>query len=53
MPYLIGNVRFEKALCDLGANVSLMSLSVCKRLEDELKATTTSIQFAEGSSNTQ
>ncbi|RDX61971.1 hypothetical protein CR513_59751, partial [Mucuna pruriens] len=31
--YLIKNTRFDKALCDLKANVSLMSISTCKRLD--------------------
>ena len=28
IPYTIGNSIFEKALCDLGASINLMSLSI-------------------------
>ncbi|XP_013632910.1 PREDICTED: uncharacterized protein LOC106338494 [Brassica oleracea var. oleracea] len=32
LPCAIGQLAFEKCLCDLGASVSLMSLSIAKRL---------------------
>ena len=32
IPYTIGNSKMGKALCDSGANVNLMPLSVIKRL---------------------
>ncbi|KAJ9180959.1 hypothetical protein P3X46_009139 [Hevea brasiliensis] len=39
-----------KALCDLGASVSLMPLSICKKLEiGKLKPTTISLQLADRS----
>ncbi|XP_073223475.1 uncharacterized protein [Cicer arietinum] len=43
-------MSFERALCDLGASVSLMHLSVCKKLDvGELKPTNISIQLADRS----
>ncbi|XP_050908939.1 uncharacterized protein LOC127122684 [Lathyrus oleraceus] len=33
IPYQIGTMDFERALCDLGASVSLMHLYVCKKLD--------------------
>ncbi|XP_057990625.1 uncharacterized protein LOC131173001 [Hevea brasiliensis] len=48
--FLIGNMNIDKALCDLGASVSLMSLSVCQKLEvGELKPTTISLQLVDRS----
>jgi hypothetical protein len=32
IPCVIGSENIEKAMCDLGASVSLMSLSLCERL---------------------
>jgi len=32
IPCVIGSETIEKAMCDLGASVSLMSLSLCERL---------------------
>ncbi|XP_016199801.1 uncharacterized protein LOC107640816 [Arachis ipaensis] len=32
IPYTIGTITFEKALCDLGSSINLMPLSVMKRL---------------------
>ena len=32
IPYKIGNSIFERALCDLGASIKLMLLSIFKRL---------------------
>jgi len=44
----IGDMPIERALCDLGASVSLMSLSLCKKVKLlYLKPATTSIQFAD------
>ena len=33
IPYLIGNVSIDCALCDLGSSVSLTPLSMCEKLE--------------------
>ena len=33
IPCAIGNVVFERALCDLGASINLMSWSICKKLK--------------------
>ena len=50
IPCLIGNMTFERALCDLGASVSLMPLSICKKLDiGELKPTRISLQLADRS----
>ncbi|XP_057985280.1 uncharacterized protein LOC131170229 [Hevea brasiliensis] len=41
-------MNIDKALCDLGASVSLMSLSICQMLNvGELKPTTISLQLAD------
>ena len=32
MPCVIGSETIEKAMCDLGASLSLMPLSLCERL---------------------
>ncbi|XP_057990558.1 uncharacterized protein LOC131172944 [Hevea brasiliensis] len=43
-------MTIDKALYDLGASVSLMSLSICKKLDvKELKPTTISLQLADQS----
>ena len=48
IPCTIGNVNFRKALCDLGASVSLMPLSISRKLGlKELKSTTISLQLAD------
>lgn len=48
IPCCIGDVQIERALCDLGASVSLMPLSLCKKLELlHLKPTATVIQLAD------
>ncbi|XP_021685681.2 uncharacterized protein LOC110668670 [Hevea brasiliensis] len=50
IPCLIGNMIINKALCDLGASVSLMPLSICKKLDvGELKPTTISLQLVDRS----
>ncbi|KAJ9189389.1 hypothetical protein P3X46_000692 [Hevea brasiliensis] len=50
IPCLIGDKKIDKAFCDLGASVSLMPLSICKKMEiGELKPTTISLQLADRS----
>ncbi|KAJ9168219.1 hypothetical protein P3X46_019770 [Hevea brasiliensis] len=50
IPCIIGNKKIDKALCDLGASVSLMPLSIYKKLEiGKLKPTTISLQLADRS----
>ncbi len=50
IPCMIGNSLFEKALCDLGASINLMPLSVYKKLGlGEAKPTTVSLQLADRS----
>ena len=48
IPYTIGNVEFKKALCDSGANINVMPLSVVKRLSlRELTPTAMTLQMAD------
>ncbi|XP_020258775.1 uncharacterized protein LOC109835201 [Asparagus officinalis] len=50
IPCVIGNVSINRALCDLGASVSLMPMSICKKLGiGDLKPTTISLQLADRS----
>ncbi|XP_050914122.1 uncharacterized protein LOC127128793 [Lathyrus oleraceus] len=50
IPYVLGNHVIDKALLDLGANVSLMPLSVCNRLNlGEMQPTRMSLQLADRS----
>ena len=50
IPCLIGNFSTNRALCDLGSTVSLMSLSLCEKLElGEIRPTTISLQLADRS----
>ncbi|XP_048501442.1 uncharacterized protein LOC104893433 [Beta vulgaris subsp. vulgaris] len=50
IPCTIGDIKFSKAFCDLGASVSLMSLSICKKLGlHNIKSTTGSLQLADRS----
>ena len=50
IPFSIGNSIAGKALCDLGARINLMPLSIFKRLKlGEAKLTTISLQLADGS----
>ena len=50
IPYTIGNFEFGKALCDSGANINLMPLSMVKRLSlVELTPTTMPLQMADRS----
>ncbi|KAJ9131933.1 hypothetical protein P3X46_034834 [Hevea brasiliensis] len=47
IPCHIGDTSIEKALCDHGASVSLMPLSICEKLKvGDLKPTTISLQLA-------
>ncbi|XP_075092059.1 uncharacterized protein LOC142172174 [Nicotiana tabacum] len=50
IPFSLGRERFDKALCDLGASINLMPLSVFKKLEEELgviKSVPASLQLAD------
>ena len=48
IPFSIGNYEFKKALCDSGANINLMPLSVVQRLSlGELTPTTITLQMAD------
>ncbi|XP_048231312.1 uncharacterized protein LOC107261384 [Ricinus communis] len=50
IPVKLGDIEIKKALCDLGASVSLMPLSICKKLQmGELKSTRISLQLADRS----
>ena len=50
VPCSIGNVKFKRALCDLGASVSLMPNSVFKRIGiGELTPTKIKLQLADQS----
>ena len=46
IPYTIGTLEFGKALCDSGASINLMSLSIVKRLSlGELTPTILTLQM--------
>ncbi|XP_057247947.1 uncharacterized protein LOC130590072 [Beta vulgaris subsp. vulgaris] len=48
IPVKLGDIEIKKALCDLGASVSLMPLSICKKLQlGEPKLTRISLQLAD------
>ena len=50
VPFIIGGVEFEKALCDSGASINLMPLSIAKQLSlGELIPTTITLQMADRS----
>ncbi|XP_058002296.1 uncharacterized protein LOC131179462 [Hevea brasiliensis] len=50
IPCLISNMNIDKAFYDLGANVSLMSLSICQKLNvGELRPTTISLELVDRS----
>ena len=50
IPCTIGNAVFERALCDLGASINLMPLSIFKRLGlGEARPTTVTLQLADRS----
>ncbi|XP_057747421.1 uncharacterized protein LOC130966620 [Arachis stenosperma] len=47
IPCIIGDISIEKALCDLGASINLMSLAMIKRMRiEEAKPTRMALQFA-------
>lgn len=46
IPYHIGTMDFERAICDLGASVSLVPLSVRKKLDlEDMKHANVSFQL--------
>ena len=48
IPYTIGNFEFKKALCDSGASINLMPLSIVERLSlGELTPTAITLQMAD------
>ena len=48
IPCIIGEFEFQKALCDSGANINLMPLSVARKLSlGELTPTTVTLQMAD------
>ncbi|XP_073051291.1 uncharacterized protein [Primulina eburnea] len=50
IPRIIGSTHVNKALCDLGASINLMSFSVYRDLElGEVKPTTITLQLADSS----
>ncbi|KAL5565416.1 hypothetical protein UlMin_028580 [Ulmus minor] len=50
IPCTIGDFEFDKVLCDLGASINLMPLSIFKKLGlGEVKPTTVSLQLADRS----
>nr|ACY01934.1 hypothetical protein [Beta vulgaris] len=50
IPCNIGTIFIDKALCDLGASVSVMPLTVCKKLDmGDLKCTNITLQMADRS----
>ena len=50
IPYTIGNSNSERALCDFGASINLMPLSILKRLRlGEARPTTVTLQLVDRS----
>ncbi|XP_057747032.1 uncharacterized protein LOC130966261 [Arachis stenosperma] len=48
IPCIIGDITIEKALCDLGASINLMSLTMMKRMKiEEVKPTRMELQLAD------
>ena len=48
IPCVIGEFEFQKALCDSGASINLMPLSVARKLSlGELTPTTVTLQMAD------
>ena len=48
IPYTIGNIKFSKALCDLGTSVSLIPLTVTRQLGlHELKRTNITLKLVD------
>ncbi|XP_057761084.1 uncharacterized protein LOC130981506 [Arachis stenosperma] len=51
-PCIIGDISIEKALCDLGASINLMSLAMMKRMRiEEAKLTRMAFQLADRTFN--
>ncbi|XP_016199795.1 uncharacterized protein LOC107640811 [Arachis ipaensis] len=49
-PYIIGEITVEKALCNLGASINLMSLTMMKRMKiEEAEPTRMALQLADRS----
>ncbi|XP_057723948.1 uncharacterized protein LOC130939898 [Arachis stenosperma] len=50
IPCIIGEITVEKALCDLGASINLMSLAMIKRMKiEEAKPTRMALQLVDRS----
>ncbi|GAB2270232.1 hypothetical protein Dimus_038831 [Dionaea muscipula] len=50
IPYSIGDINFAKALCDAGSGVSLMPMSICRKLGlEELTLMSISLQLVDRS----
>ncbi|XP_016199609.1 uncharacterized protein LOC107640612 [Arachis ipaensis] len=50
IPFTIGNIPIDKALCDLGSSINLMPLSIMEKLSiEEVKPTKMSLQLADRS----
>ena len=50
VPCVVGSSIFKKALCDLGASINLMSLSIVKKISlGEARSTTVTLQLADRS----
>ena len=49
IPVKFAEVLVNKALADLGASVSIMPLSLCKRIKAKIKPTRMSLQLADRS----
>ncbi|KAL9232942.1 hypothetical protein vseg_008000 [Gypsophila vaccaria] len=48
IPYTIGTIMIDKALCDLSASVSVMPLAICQKLNmGSLKYTSMTLQMAD------
>ncbi|XP_057734347.1 uncharacterized protein LOC130949716 [Arachis stenosperma] len=48
IPCIIGDITIEKALCDLGASINLMSLNMMRRMKiEEAKPTRMALQLAD------
>ncbi|XP_057755978.1 uncharacterized protein LOC130975169 [Arachis stenosperma] len=48
IPCIIGDITIEKALCDLGASINLMSLNMMRRMRiEEAKPTRMALQLAD------
>ncbi|XP_057755804.1 uncharacterized protein LOC130974986 [Arachis stenosperma] len=48
IPCIIGDINIEKALCDLGASINLMSLNMMRRMRiEEAKPTRMALQLAD------